>query len=60
MDFAKLLQPLSADCRDLVVNPLLADNHLLENMPPTHIMVCGLDPLRDHGLLYHQKLQSSR
>ncbi|KAJ5560616.1 hypothetical protein N7513_003015 [Penicillium frequentans] len=60
MDFAALLQPSSADCRDPIVNPLLADNHLLESMPPTHIMVCGFDPLRDHGLLYYQKLQHLR
>lgn len=60
MDFAALLQPSSADCRDPIVNPLLANSHLLESMPPTHIMVCGFDPLRDHGLLYYQKLQDLR
>jgi acetyl esterase/lipase len=60
MDFATLLRPSPADGQSSVVNPLLANNDLLEGMPPAHIMVCGFDPVHDHGLLCHQKLLNSR
>ncbi|KAL7929704.1 Alpha/Beta hydrolase protein [Trichoderma chlorosporum] len=37
-----------------VINPLLFE--VITDLPPSHIMVCGEDPLRDHGMLMKQKL----
>lgn len=31
------------------------DNH--KALPPTYIQVCGLDPMRDYGLLWQKLLQ---
>lgn len=39
-----------------VINPLLFDEQVVTSLPPSHIMVCGDDPLRDHGMLMKQKL----
>jgi acetyl esterase/lipase len=55
-DFATILQPTAADLQSPIINPLLANADLLNSMPPTQLMVCGRDPLRDHGLLYHKRL----
>ncbi|KAJ6564695.1 Alpha/Beta hydrolase protein [Mycena capillaripes] len=41
---------------DPEVSPLLAD---LTSLPPAYIQVCGLDPLRDEGLLYERLLRES-
>ncbi|KAL7932877.1 Alpha/Beta hydrolase protein [Trichoderma chlorosporum] len=42
----------------LLLNPLLFDEKSsIKNLPPTQIMVCGDDPLRDHGMIYQQKLE---
>lgn len=43
-----------------VINPLLFDEQVVTNLPPSHIMVCGDDPLRDHGMLMKQKLDRLR
>ncbi|KAL7949750.1 Alpha/Beta hydrolase protein [Trichoderma barbatum] len=43
-----------------VVNPLLFDEEVVTNLPPSHIMVCGEDPLRYHGMLMKQKLDRLR
>ncbi|KAJ6564727.1 Alpha/Beta hydrolase protein [Mycena capillaripes] len=41
---------------DLEVSPLLASADLT-NLPPAYIQVCGLDPLRNEGLLYERLLR---
>ncbi|PNP54656.1 hypothetical protein THARTR1_05213 [Trichoderma harzianum] len=43
-----------------VINPLLFDEEVVTSLPPSHIMVCGDDPLRDHGILMKQKLDRLR
>ncbi|KAL7807472.1 alpha/beta-hydrolase [Trichoderma gracile] len=41
----------------MLLNPLLFDEKSsIRDLPPTHIMVCGDDPLRDHGMIFQQKL----
>ncbi|KAJ7805113.1 hypothetical protein B0H14DRAFT_2383090, partial [Mycena olivaceomarginata] len=39
---------------DPELSPLLADHN---GLPPTHLQICGLDPLRDEGLLYERLLR---
>jgi acetyl esterase/lipase len=41
---------------DVRVSPGTADN--LRDLPPTVVMVCELDPLRDAGIKYFQRLQA--
>ncbi|KAK0761520.1 hypothetical protein N5P37_006473 [Trichoderma harzianum] len=41
----------------LLLNPLLFDEKSsIKDLPPTLVMVCGDDALRDQGLIYQQKL----
>ncbi|KAA1470631.1 alpha/beta-hydrolase [Dentipellis sp. KUC8613] len=42
---------------DREFSPLLANSH--QGLPPTYIQICGLDPLRDEGLLYERILRQS-
>ncbi|KAI1608170.1 alpha/beta hydrolase fold-domain-containing protein [Exophiala viscosa] len=57
--FAEMLQVDENGISDMIVNPLLCSGTVLERMPPTHILVCGNDPLRDHGMLFADKLDSA-
>ncbi|UKZ54259.1 hypothetical protein TrVGV298_008067 [Trichoderma virens] len=54
----RILMGVPDEYRDsLLLNPLLFDEKSsIKNLPPTHIMVCGGDPLRDQGMIYQQKL----
>ncbi|RMJ07061.1 hypothetical protein CDV36_013334 [Fusarium kuroshium] len=46
--YARMMDPPES-CRDSpIINPLLFEEGAMDNLPPTHIMVCGDDPLRDH------------
>lgn len=42
--------------RDVRVSPGTAVD--LSNLPPTVVMVCDLDPLRDAGIKFFQRLQA--
>ncbi|KAJ4192939.1 hypothetical protein NW759_016621 [Fusarium solani] len=57
VQYAHMMDPPES-CRDSpIINPLLFDEEAIGKLPPTHIMVCGDDPLRDHGMLFNKKLQ---
>ncbi|RVX68250.1 hypothetical protein B0A52_07253 [Exophiala mesophila] len=56
--FAEMLQVDDEGRRDVITNPLLCSDGVMERMPPTHVLVCGNDPLRDHGMLFADKLDS--
>ena len=43
-----------ANTQETSLSPLLEDN--LKGLPPSYILTCGLDPLRDEGKLYADKL----
>ncbi|MEP1229443.1 MAG: alpha/beta hydrolase [Litorimonas sp.] len=43
-----------ADAQNTRLSPLFEAN--LKGLPPTYILTCGLDPLRDEGKLYADKL----
>lgn len=60
VQYAHMMDP-SESCRDSpIINPLLFDEKAIDKLPPTHIMVCGNDPLRDHGVLFKDKLEHLR
>ncbi|KAI8665506.1 Abhydrolase-3 domain-containing protein [Fusarium sp. Ph1] len=57
VQYARMMDPPES-CRDSpIINPLLFDEKVIDTLPPTYIMVCGHDPLRDHGMLFKEKLQ---
>ncbi|KAJ7311724.1 Alpha/Beta hydrolase protein [Mycena albidolilacea] len=56
---SKALMDVFYDClagppADPELSPLLADHN---GLPPTHLQICGLDPMRDEGLLYERLLR---
>ncbi|KAK7682285.1 hypothetical protein QCA50_014488 [Cerrena zonata] len=48
---------LQAPPEDPRISVLLAESHA--NLPPAYIQVCGLDPLRDEGILYEKILRNA-
>ncbi|RFU75880.1 hypothetical protein TARUN_6342 [Trichoderma arundinaceum] len=57
LQFAAMMGVPDSYRDSLLLNPLLFDEKSnIKDLPPTHIMVCGDDPLRDHGMIYQQKL----
>ncbi|KAJ8516841.1 hypothetical protein ONZ45_g5911 [Pleurotus djamor] len=42
---------------DPEISPLLSASH--EGLPPVYLQVCGLDPMRDEGLLYEKLLRKN-
>ena len=46
------------DITSPLYSPLL-DEGGLRNLPPTYFQICGLDPLRDEGIIYKQELEKN-
>ncbi|KAL0577969.1 hypothetical protein V5O48_004005 [Marasmius crinis-equi] len=51
------IESYNPDPTDTRFSPLLLDSH--NGLPPAYLQVCGLDPLRDEGLLYEQVLREA-
>ncbi|KAJ3530449.1 hypothetical protein NM208_g9324 [Fusarium decemcellulare] len=58
--YARMMNPSESEKNSTIINPLLLEDELVDKMPPTHILVCGNDPLRDHGMLFKEKLERLR
>ncbi|KAK1979194.1 Alpha/Beta hydrolase protein [Colletotrichum cereale] len=54
--FLGLLKIENPDVNDLRLNPGNATPDQVKGLPPTTFGICGLDPLRDEGLLYAKML----
>ncbi len=48
---------VDADVTSTRISPLFEKD--LKNLPPAYILTCGLDPLREEGLLYKQYLEDN-
>ena len=53
--FRSLYLSADHDVEDWRVSPLLAASHA--NLPPAHVVTCGLDPLQDEGRAYADLLE---
>lgn len=53
--FRSLYLPSDSDIGDWQISPLLASSHA--DLPPAHIITCGLDPLQDEGRAYGDALE---
>ncbi|KAF9261898.1 hypothetical protein L218DRAFT_930148 [Marasmius fiardii PR-910] len=53
----KLMEFYNAPPEDPRVSPLLLSSH--KGLPPAFIQVCGLDPMRDDGLVYEKVLREA-
>ena len=45
------------DPTDTRYSPLLLETH--QGLPPAYLQICGLDPLRDDGLIYEKVLREA-
>ena len=42
-----------------LLSPVLAPDAILSRFPPTRMMLGGIDPVRDEGLIFAQKLMKN-
>ncbi|KAG7090648.1 hypothetical protein E1B28_009749 [Marasmius oreades] len=56
-NIVKLMEFYNAPPEDPRISPLLLSSH--KGLPPAFIQVCGLDPVRDDGLLYEKVLREA-
>ncbi|KAJ8072029.1 hypothetical protein PM082_015587 [Marasmius tenuissimus] len=52
--FYAIYKPVATDTK---FSPLLLDTH--KGLPPAFLQICGLDPLRDEGLIYEKVLREA-
>ncbi|KAK1231507.1 hypothetical protein PQX77_005372 [Marasmius sp. AFHP31] len=53
-DYYSMYKPVATDTR---CSPLLLETH--KGLPPAFLQICGLDPLRDEGLIYEKVLREA-
>ncbi|KAH6898055.1 Alpha/Beta hydrolase protein [Thelonectria olida] len=51
LQYARMMNTPESCLDSPLINPLQFDEEVVTQLPPTHIMVCGDDPLRDHGIV---------
>ncbi|CAJ0953908.1 unnamed protein product, partial [Mesorhabditis belari] len=49
----------SAVPRDPLISPMYADDHLIRELPPMHLIGCHLDPLLDDTIAFARKLKDA-
>ncbi|XP_054857541.1 arylacetamide deacetylase-like 3 [Eublepharis macularius] len=57
--FSEKLYKLTEICFQPTFCPLLAEDHIVQQLPETFLLTCEYDVLRDDGLLYKKRLEDN-